>query len=211
MLAAHEIDCAIIARPPTCFLEGHPDVARLFPDYVEMEEALLHAHQGLADHAHHRDEAVDRRASIRGRRATSTTPSSSRSAGRSNASSTRRCRAIPCRGSPPTRRRMRDAFGGDLFPYGIEENRPTWDQMALYTVQQGIAHRLMAAEDMFPRGHHDEGRDLIAASSGATQGTFGNGRPPFRNRRTMSLNRSGCSQAIAWPASGIVVHWAPLT
>ena len=38
LLAAGEIDCAIIARPPTCFLEGHPDVTRLFPNYVEMEE-----------------------------------------------------------------------------------------------------------------------------------------------------------------------------
>src|SRR5258706_4738852 len=26
MLAAHEVDCAIIARPPTSFLEGHRDV-----------------------------------------------------------------------------------------------------------------------------------------------------------------------------------------
>ena len=26
---SHEIDCAIIARPPTCFLDGHPDVVRL--------------------------------------------------------------------------------------------------------------------------------------------------------------------------------------
>ena len=39
MLASHEIDCAIIARPPTCFLEGHPDVVRLFPDFLQMEEA----------------------------------------------------------------------------------------------------------------------------------------------------------------------------
>src|SRR6187431_995888 len=38
MLAAQEIDCAIIARPPTCFLEGHSDVVRLFPDYQSMEE-----------------------------------------------------------------------------------------------------------------------------------------------------------------------------
>lgn len=30
-------------------------------------------------------------------------------------------------------RRKRDLFEGDLFPYGIEENRPTWEQMALYT------------------------------------------------------------------------------
>jgi 4,5-dihydroxyphthalate decarboxylase len=35
---------------------------------------------------------------------------------------------------------MRDRFG-NLYPYGIEENRPTWEQMARYTYQQGIAHR----------------------------------------------------------------------
>jgi 4,5-dihydroxyphthalate decarboxylase len=37
MLASGEIDCAIIARPPTCFLQGHPDVVRLFPNFLEME------------------------------------------------------------------------------------------------------------------------------------------------------------------------------
>jgi 4,5-dihydroxyphthalate decarboxylase len=49
-------------------------------------------------------------------------------------------------------RQMRDAFNGDLFPYGIEENRATWEQAALYAYQQGIAHRLMAPEELFPRG-----------------------------------------------------------
>ena len=38
MLAAGEIDCALIARPPNCFLDGHPDVVRLFPDFLEREE-----------------------------------------------------------------------------------------------------------------------------------------------------------------------------
>ena len=38
MLAAGEIDCALIARPPNCFLRGHPDVVRLFPDFLEREE-----------------------------------------------------------------------------------------------------------------------------------------------------------------------------
>src|ERR1700742_405341 len=37
LLAAGDIDCAIIARPPTCFLEGHPDVVRLYPDFEERE------------------------------------------------------------------------------------------------------------------------------------------------------------------------------
>jgi 4,5-dihydroxyphthalate decarboxylase len=47
---------------------------------------------------------------------------------------------------------MRDMFGGDLFPYGIDENRPTWEQMALYTYQQGIAHRHLKPEEFFPPG-----------------------------------------------------------
>ena len=35
LLACGEIGCAIIARPPTCFLENHPDRIGLFPDYVK--------------------------------------------------------------------------------------------------------------------------------------------------------------------------------
>ena len=49
-------------------------------------------------------------------------------------------------------RKMRDRFGGDPFPYGIEENRATWEQMALYTHQQGIAHRQFTPEEIFPAG-----------------------------------------------------------
>ena len=48
--------------------------------------------------------------------------------------------------------RMRDMFGGDPFPFGIEENRATWEQMLLYTYQQGIAHKHVRLEDIFPDG-----------------------------------------------------------
>jgi 4,5-dihydroxyphthalate decarboxylase len=30
-------------------------------------------------------------------------------------------------------RKMAGQFGGDPFPYGIEENRPTWEQMLRYS------------------------------------------------------------------------------
>ena len=43
MLAAGEIDCALIARPPDCFRQGHPDVVRLFPDFWAMEEKYYKA------------------------------------------------------------------------------------------------------------------------------------------------------------------------
>lgn len=151
MLAAHEIDCAIIARPPTCFLEKHPDVVRLFPDYVEMEEAyyrrtgvwpimhiiamkkaIVEAHPWAARNLYNAFLESKRRALDR-----ILDPAVSR---------------YPVPWLTAYARRMRELFGQDLFPYGIDENRPTWTQMALYTHQQGIAHRLLTPEEMFPKG-----------------------------------------------------------
>ena len=45
MLASGEIDCAIIARPPDCFRQGHKDVVRLFPDFWAMEEKYYQANK----------------------------------------------------------------------------------------------------------------------------------------------------------------------
>jgi len=151
MLAAHEIDCAIIARPPTCFLDGHPDVVRLFPDYVEMEEqyyartrvwpimhiiamkrAIVDEHPWAARNLYNAFLESKRRSIER-----ILDPAVSR---------------YPVPWLAAYARRMRDLVGGNLFPYGIEENRPTLEQMALYTMQQGIAHRLVTPEEMFPRG-----------------------------------------------------------
>jgi len=151
MLAVHEIDCAIIARPPTCFLEGHPDVVRLFPDYVEMEEAyykrtkvwpimhiiamkrsIVNEHPWAARNLYNAFVESKRRSIER-----ILDPAVSR---------------YPVPWLATYARKMRDLFGGDLFPYGIEENRPTWEQMALYTHQQGIAHRHMKPEEFFPAG-----------------------------------------------------------
>src|SRR4051812_43845369 len=151
MLAANEIDCAIIARPPTCFLEGHPDIARLFPNYLEMEEqyyartkvwpimhiiamrrSIVDEHPWVARNLYNAFLESKRRAIER-----ILDPAVSR---------------YPVPWLATYARKMRDTFGGDLFPYGIEENRPTWEQMALYTHQQGIAHRHMQPEEFFPAG-----------------------------------------------------------
>jgi 4,5-dihydroxyphthalate decarboxylase len=53
---------------------------------------------------------------------------------------------------PTYARQMRDLFGGDPFPFGIEENRPTLELFAQYTYEQGIAHRRVAIEEIFPKG-----------------------------------------------------------
>jgi 4,5-dihydroxyphthalate decarboxylase len=149
LLAAHEIDCAIMARPPVCFLEGHPDVVRLFPDYLEMEEAyytrtkvwpIMHIiamkrsivaeHPWVPRNLYNAFLESKRRSVER-----ILDPAVSR---------------YPVPWLATYAERMRRLFGGDLFPYGIEENRATWEQMALYTYQQGIAHRHMKPDEFFP-------------------------------------------------------------
>jgi len=151
LLAANEIDCAIIARPPTCFLESHPDVVRLYPDYLGMEEEyyqrtrvwpimhiiamrkrIVEEHPWAARNLYNAFLESKRRSVER-----LLDPAVSR---------------YPLAWLPTYARRMRDMFGGDPFPYGIEENRPTWEQMALYTFQQGIAHRQFKPEEIFPKG-----------------------------------------------------------
>ena len=151
MIASGEIDCAIIARPPDCFLQGHPDVVRLFPDYLEMEEeyfaktkvwpimhiiamkrSIAEEHPWVARNLYNAFQESKRRSIER-----LLDPAVSR---------------YPLAWMPTYARKMRDLFGGDPFPYGIEENRATWEQMALYTHQQGIAHRRFKPQEIFPKG-----------------------------------------------------------
>ena len=151
MLAARQIDCAIIARPPTCFLEGHPDVVRLFPDYVEMEEAY-YARTRVWPIMHiiaMKKSIVDEHPWAPRNLYNAFLESKRRSVERILDPAVSR---YPVPWLATYARRMCDMFAGDLYPYGIEENRPTWEQMALYTFQQGIAHRLMTPEEIFPTG-----------------------------------------------------------
>ncbi len=151
LLAAGEIDCAIIARPPTCFLEGHPDVVRLFPDYLEMEEQS-YEQTGVWPIMHiiaMRKRILDENPWVARNLYNAFEESKRRSMERLFDPAVSR---YPLAWLPTYARRMRDLFGDDPFPYGIEENRATWEQMALYTYQQGIAHRQFTPEEIFPEG-----------------------------------------------------------
>jgi 4,5-dihydroxyphthalate decarboxylase len=151
MLAAGEIDCAIIARPPTSFLQGHPDVVRLFPNFLEMEEEYFEKTKvwpimhiiALQKHI------VDENPWIARNLYNAFLESKRRSIERLLDPAVSR---YPLAWMPQYARKMRDMFGGDSFPYGIEENRPTLEQLALYAYQQGIAHKHPKPEDLFPKG-----------------------------------------------------------
>ncbi len=151
LLAAGEIDCALIARPPDCFRAGHPDVVRLFPDFWDMEEkyylrtkvwpimhviamqkCVLDAHPWIARNLYNAFLESKRRSVER-----LLDPAVSR---------------YPLAWLPAYGRKMQEIFGPDPFPYGIEENRPTLEQFLRYTYEQGIAHRHVRPEEIFPPG-----------------------------------------------------------
>jgi 4,5-dihydroxyphthalate decarboxylase len=151
MLASGEIDCAIIARPPNCFIEGHPDVKRLFPDFEEMEQEYF-ARGGVWPIMHilaMRKAVLDDNPWVARNLYNAFLESKQRSVQRLLDPAVSR---YPLAWLPFYARRMRDLFGGDPFPYGIEENRATWEQLLLYAHQQGIAHRLATPEELFPEG-----------------------------------------------------------
>jgi 4,5-dihydroxyphthalate decarboxylase len=151
MLASGEIDCAIIARPPTCFLEGHPDIVRLFPDFMEMEMdyyaktkvwPIMHI---IALQKH----LLDDNPWIARNLFNAFQESKKRSLERLLDPAVSR---YPLPWLPTYGRKMRDMFDGDPFPFGVEENRATFEQLLLYTYQQGIAHRHAKVEEIFPAG-----------------------------------------------------------
>ena len=43
-------------------------------------------------------------------------------------------------------------FGREFWAYGVEPNRPAFAAMARYVVEQGLAPREVAVEDMFVPG-----------------------------------------------------------
>jgi 4,5-dihydroxyphthalate decarboxylase len=151
MLARGEIDCALVARPPDCFVRRHPDVARLFPDYQEIEEKY-YARTKVWPIMHviaMKRQILDAYPWVAGSLYNAFLASKNRSIERLTEQSVSR---YPLPWLVAYARRMRDMFGGDPFPFGIESNRPTIEHFLRYVHEQGIAHRHAKVEEIFPKG-----------------------------------------------------------
>ena len=151
MLASGEIDAAMIAREPSCFKKGHPDVKRLFPDFraaeeeyyrktrifpimhiIAMKKSVLAQHPWVARNLFNAFEESKRNSLHRIN---------------DNAIS-----SYPVPWLTDYARGTKKIFGDDTHSYGIEANRPTLEAYLTYAWEQGIAKRLMKPEDIFPPG-----------------------------------------------------------
>ena len=151
MLEAGELDAMIAARAPSCFLRGAPNVARLWPDFRAAEEdyflrtglfpimhligirrSLVEAHPWLARSVlkaftKGKDIALEEIEDVGINRA-----------------------SLPW--LPADVARAKVVMGPDFWPYGFEANRKAIDCMSRWSKEQGLSHRLVAAEELFAPG-----------------------------------------------------------
>jgi 4,5-dihydroxyphthalate decarboxylase len=50
----------------------------------------------------------------------------------------------------PYAQRMKSLFGEDFWPYGLEKNRKTLQAFVDFAFEQGVCHRRLALEELFP-------------------------------------------------------------
>jgi 4,5-dihydroxyphthalate decarboxylase len=155
MLAAGEVDALMSARAPSCFIEGHPKVRRLFPDF-RTEEKAYYKRTGIFPIMHAvgiRNELVEKHPWL---------PASvykAFAAAKKIADAEFREVAALKIGLPWLAAELEstiDTMGEDFWPYGVPKNRVTLDAMARYSYEQGLAVKLLKPEDMFASTVLDE-------------------------------------------------------
>ncbi len=146
MLLAGDIDAMLSARPPRAFGSG---IQRLFPDYEEVEAAyfkktgifpimhvivikadVLERHPWLAMNLYKAFEEAKRRSVERLSDITAS--------------------HAPLAWLAPYTERMKSLFGEDFWPYGLEKNRKTLQAFVDFAFEQGVCHRHLELEELFP-------------------------------------------------------------
>jgi len=148
MLAEGEIDALIAPRSPSCFTRGHPDVARLFPNFID-EEKAYYGRSGIFPIMHlvgvHRRTAADN-------------PWLADSLLKAfEEAKALAYQEVSYDNSPRVANPWMESYtaevkalmGEDFWPYGLEENRKTLEAFLRYHFDQGLAARRLSVEEIF--------------------------------------------------------------
>lgn len=149
MLLAGDLDAVISAHPPPSIEGSDPRVTRLFKDPVDIEAAywrktgifpIMHTvaltreiferHPWIAMNLLKAFELAKRRSVARALEATAS--------------------RFPVPWAGEHARRIQQEFGEDYWPYGVAANRATLEAFVRYAVEQGVCHRPVTVEELFP-------------------------------------------------------------
>jgi 4,5-dihydroxyphthalate decarboxylase len=157
MLADGRIDAVMSARQPSCFLDGHPQVRRLFPDYrvaereyyrrtgifpimhaVGIRRDVLEKHKWLAASVY--------KAFVQAKRLADAELAETAAL------------KIGLPWVTAEYEATKEVMGADFWSYGVDANRETLSTMARYSYEQGLAVRLLTVEEMFAEGSFGDTR-----------------------------------------------------
>jgi len=148
MLAAGDVDAALIHQAPDCFSAGMPQVRRMFPDY-KSAEIEYYRQTGIHPIMHcvvlRRDiyqkypwalrsiyEALQK-ARLQTVKALSDT----------------KALAVMLPLLPAYVEETRQVFGEDFWPYGLDENRKTLERLVRYAHEQGLTKKELSVGELF--------------------------------------------------------------
>jgi len=149
MLVSGEIDAALSAHPPACFEQGHPNVGRLFEDYLDIEMKYV-KETGIYPIMHtvaFKREIVEKNPWVAANLFKAFDEARRRSVERALACTSS---VLPLPWGYEFVKRMQTVVGEDLMPYGLEANRTTLDAFLQYAFEQGVCHRRLQPEELFP-------------------------------------------------------------
>jgi 4,5-dihydroxyphthalate decarboxylase len=149
MLISGEIDAALSAHPPLCFDQAHPNVGRLFEDYLDIEMKYV-KETGIYPIMHtvaFRREIVEQNPWVAANLLKAFDEARRISVERALTCTSS---ALPLPWGYELVKRMQAVVGPDLMPYGVDANRTTLDAFLQYAFEQGVCHRRLQPEELFP-------------------------------------------------------------
>ena len=147
MLLAGDLDAVLSARPPKGLGKG---IRRLIPEFERAEEAYFRK-TGIFPIMHVvviRTELLDRYPWLAMNLLKAFEEAKQRSLARMNDIT---ASYAPFAWIPGYAARMRDLFGEDFWPYGLEKNRTTLEAFLKFGFEQGVCHRKLSAEELFAK------------------------------------------------------------
>ncbi len=148
-LLAGDIDAIISARPPRLFEDGDRRIRRMFTDFRPVEEAYWRE-TGIFPMMHTialRQDMVAQYPWIGPNLFRAFEEAKKRSITRALDGNI--CR-FPIPWTFDYAEKSRRMFGEDFWPYGLEPNRKALEAFVQYCYEQGVAHRKLAIEELYP-------------------------------------------------------------
>jgi 4,5-dihydroxyphthalate decarboxylase len=149
MLLEGDLDAVICAHPPDMFQARDPRIRRLITDFQAVEEAYWHKHQVFPMMHTVAIPRTTYEANPWIGPALFAAFSEAKNRSLTRALDGNICR-YPIAWTFAWAEKARDMFGDDFWPYGVEPNRSTLEAFVRYCDEQGVSHRPVSVDELYP-------------------------------------------------------------